>query len=387
MRIGIDVRCLAEGRRTGVEEYTLNLLNSLFEMDQSNDYILFFNSFKSAKIDFSWIEKYPNVILRKFNYPNKLLNFLFWYLDWPKIDKMIGGADIFFMPNIIFGSISKNTRLILTIHDLSFERYSKTFSWKRRLWHAFINPKKICQKADKIIAVSESTKNDIVKLYKINQDKINVSYSGVSEKFKALDRNNGDLIRVKEKYGLPYKFILYLGTIEPRKNISAIIAAYNRLQGDAVDSDNSEIQRYKLVIAGSEGWLGKKIFTEISESNRKENILVVNFIDETDKEFVLNLASLFVYPSIFEGFGFPPLEAMACGVPVIASNNSSLPEVVGNGAVMIDPDKPDEIYRALKEILASIELRESLIKKSLEKAGKFNWQKSAEEFLNLANKI
>lgn len=387
MRIGIDVRCLAEGRRTGVEEYTLNFLDNLFSLDTRNEYVLFFNSFKNSKTDFSWIEKFPNVTLRKTHYPNKLLNLSLWYLNWPKLDWMVGGADIFFMPNIGFGSVSKESKLIVTMHDLSFERYAETFSWKRRLWHMFINPKKICRRADKIIAVSESTKNDIAKIYGIDGAKIKVVYSGIAEKFCVLDRNNEGLIRIKEKYGLPYRFMLYLGTIEPRKNIVGIVRAYGELQKWAEENKQEDLLKYKLIIAGSRGWLSGKIFKEISKSKHKENIGVVNFIEEEDKEFILNLSSLFVYPSLFEGFGFPPLEAMACGVPVVASNNSSLPEVVGNGGVLVDPDKPDEIFHAMKEVLLEAGLRGNLVAKGLVQAGKFSWKKSAEEFLKMINRM
>lgn len=387
MRIGIDVRCLAEGRRTGVEEYTLNFLDNLFSLDTRNEYVLFFNSFKNSKTDFSWIERYPNVFLKRSNFPNKLLNFSLWYLNWPKLDKLVGGADIFFMPNIGFGSVSKKSKLIVTMHDLSFERYPETFSWKRRLWHMFINPKKICRRADRIIAVSESTKNDVTKIYNIDESKINVVYSGIVEKFRVLDRNNEGLIKVKEKCGLPYKFILYLGTIEPRKNIVGIVRAYGELQKWAKEKKQEELLKHKLIIAGSRGWLSGKIFKEISKSEHKEDIGVLNFIEEEDKEFILNLSSLFVYPSLFEGFGFPPLEAMACGVPVIASNNSSLPEVVGSGGVLIDPDKPDEIFHAMKEILSESDLRENFVAKGLAQAGKFNWKKAAEEFLKMINRL
>jgi len=387
MRIGIDVRCLEEGRKTGVEEYTLNLLTNLFKLDTRNEYILFFNSFKSAPVDFSWIEQFPNVSLRRFKWPNKVLNFLFWYFNWPKIDKLIGGTDIFFMPNIIFGSVSQETKLIATIHDLSFARYPETFSWKRRWWHIFINPKKICQRADRIIAVSDSSAQDIAKLFRIKREKIQRIYSGASERFEIVDRNDSELIRVKEKYNLPFKFILFLGTIEPRKNISAIIAAYDQLQKDAGNANQVEIGKYKLVIAGSEGWLSEDIFAEINASKYRDNIIVAKFIDEEDKKFVLNLASLFVYPSLFEGFGFPPLEAMACGVPVIVSNNSSLPEVVGSGGVMIDPHKPDELYRAMKDVLKNNELRGNLIAKGIIQAKKFNWTKTAEEFLKMIHRL
>ena len=402
MRIGIDVRCLSDGRRTGVEEYTLNLLSNLFEMDRRNEYVLFFNSYRKTGADFSWIGKYPNVTLKKFNYPNKLLNFLFWYFNWPKIDKMIGGpastrggdrsstrggVDIVFMPNIIFGSVSKDSKLVVTLHDLSFERYPETFSWKRRLWHLFVNPKSICRKADRIIAVSESTKNDIANLYGIDSNKIRMIHSGLSEKFAPVDRNNAKLIQTKEKYDLPYKFILYLGTIEPRKNIAGLVRAFNELQKMATEKKLEEILRHKLVIAGSSGWLSKEIFKEIEKSPAKDKIMVINFVEDADKEYVFNLASLFVYPSLFEGFGFPPLEAMACGVPVVASNNSSLPEIVGQGGIMISPDKPDEIAQAMLAILSDPALKSSLMEKGKAQAAKFNWQKTAEEFLKVVNKL
>jgi glycosyltransferase involved in cell wall biosynthesis len=391
MRIGIDVRCLSDGRKTGVEEYTLNLLHNLFEKDTKNEYILFFNSFKDPKINFDWTEKYPNVKIKKFRLPNKLLNLSFWYLGWPKIDKLIGGADVIFFPNIIFGSVSKKAKMVVTIHDLSFERYPETFSLKKRLWHIFINPKKLCRSADKIIAVSGSTKNDLVSIYHINPGKIIVIYSGISEKFKIISRNEARMIEVKEKYGLPYKFILYLGTIEPRKNIGAIVRAYESLKKYAKNNNLDNLEKYKLIIAGHSGWMEKKIFSEISEIRKRlknpEDIGIINFVKDEDKEYVLNLASLFVYPSFFEGFGFPPLEAMKCGVPVIVSNNSSFPETVGDAGIMVDPDRPEEIYTAMKEFFQSKEIQDKLREKGLKKAAGFSWEKTAEEFLNLINGI
>lgn len=388
MKIGIDARCLGEGRRTGVEEYTLNLLNTLFRSDKKNEYVLFFNSFRPEKTDFSWINQYPNVMLRRFNFPNKLLNFFFWYCNWPKMDKMIGGVDLFFMPNIIFGSVSKKTKLLVTIHDLSFERYPESFSLKRRLWHIFINPKKLCARADTIIAVSESTKNDLLDLYKISPSKIKIIYSGISEKFTVLDRNDEKLVKVKEKYKLPYKFILYLGTVEPRKNIVGILRAYHQLQkGGSADAAQKELLNYKLVIAGSKGWLSGKIFSEIEKSEFRDSISLINFVEDKDKEYVFNLASLFVYPSFFEGFGFPVLEAMRCGVPVITSNVSSLPEIVGSGAIMIDPSKPEEIAEAMKDLLTDKKMRDNLVKKGFEQATHFSWQKTAKEFLKSAREL
>lgn len=383
MRIGIDIRCLAEGRRTGVEEYTINLLRNLFSIDKKNKYVLFFNSFKKPKINLSEFEKYKNVSIKIYRYPNKLLNFLFWYFGWPKIDKLIGGADVIFFPNIIFSAWSKKTKAVFTIHDLSFERYPETFSAKRRMWHIFINPEKICQKTNFAISVSDSTKNDLREIYRIPEAKIKTIYSSVSENFKIIDRNNPKLIEVKKKYNLPYKFILYLGTIEPRKNINAVITAYNQLR----NIKHSELEKYKLVIAGASGWKQKQIFKEIKNSSFKDDIIFSGFIGDEDKPAIYNLTSLFVYPSFFEGFGFPPLEAMSCGAPVITSNSSSFPEIIGSAGIMIDPDRPDEIFQAMKNILLDKNLRESLIKKGLEQAKKFNWQKTASQYLDIFQKI
>jgi len=382
MKIGIDARCLSKGRHTGVEEYTVNLLENIFKEDKHNKFVLFFNAFKKSHYNFDWIKKYPNVKLKTFRYPNKLLNFLFWYLRWPKADKMIGGVDYFFMPNMNFIALSKGTKFILTVHDLSFEYFPETFSWKRRLWHYwFVNLKILAKKANKIIAISESTKNDLMDLYKIPEKNIKVIYNGISEKFRIIDRNNPELLSVKEKYGLPFNFILFLGTFEPRKNIIGIIKSYELLRKQG----NKKLEKYKLVIAGSDGWKSEKIRESIKKSEFQEDIILLNFVDDKDKVFVYNLASLFVYPSFFEGFGMPPLEAMKCGVSVVASNNSSLPETVGAGGILVDADRPDEIALASKEFLLNKDMQEKLARNKFRQIQKFSWGKSAREFLKLIN--
>ena len=383
MKICVDIRCLSEGRRTGVEEYTLGLLAGIFEIDKKNEYILFYSAWKKPGFDFELFLKYPNVKLKKVHIPNKLLNFSFWYFAWPKIDKLVGGAEVVFSPNIIFGAVSHDARVITTIHDLSFERYPEYFSKKRRFWHIFINSKKICRRANKIIAVSASTAADICGLYGIEKEKISVIPSAIGDNFRVLDRNDSSLIEVKEKYHLPFKFMLYLGTIEPRKNIIGIIKAYNALQEKADTEKNEEFSRYRLVIAGSPGWLGEEIFEEIERSKFREKIILPGFISDVDKAYVYNLASLFVYPSFFEGFGFPPLEAMQCGVPVITSNNSSLPEICADSALLIDPDKPEEIFEAMWQILSDKILREKLTQSGLEKAREFSWKKTVQKTLDI----
>jgi glycosyltransferase involved in cell wall biosynthesis len=361
MKIGIDVRCLSGGKRTGVEEYILNLLPAIFKFNKKIQFILYFNSFKKSQVDFSWIEKYSNVSIKKTRFPNKLLNFSLWYFNWPKIDKILGGVDFFFLPNISFIALSKKTKLILTVHDLSFEKHSEFFSFKRRLWHIFLNPVKLTRKADKIIAISQSTKNDLINNYNLDPKKIELVYSGLSNKFKVINRNNPKLIEIKEKYGLPFKFIFYLGTMEPRKNVPAILEAFNQLKKWAKKKNNQEVANIKLVLAGTPGWLEKKTIKAIECSPFRKDVFKINFIEEEDKVFIYNLANIFIFPSFLEGFGFPPLEAQKSGLPVIVSANSSFPETVNNSAFMIDPDRPEEIMQTLKNILINKKLKENLI--------------------------
>lgn len=380
MKIAVDARALLGGKRTGIEEYAINILENLFKKDSENEYILFLNSFSEPKIDLEWAVKLPNVTVKHFRYPNRLLNLFFWYFNWPKIDKMIGGVDIFFMPNIDFAPVSRDAKLVLTMHDLSFYYYSETFSWKRRLWHFFVNPRKLAKRADKVIAISQSTKEDIMKIYGVSQSKVEVIHNGVSDNFKQIDRNDYRLLKIKEKYNLPFKFIFYLGTIEPRKNIIAIVRAYNQFR-------NLQDYRlnHKLVIAGVKGWKFGKIFKEINNSPYKEDIILTGYVKSKDKVFVYNLASVFVYPSFFEGFGFPVLEAMKCGIPVISSNTSSMPEIVNGAGIMVNPDEPDEIFYALQEILLKKDFKEKFRKKGLRQSIKFSWKNSSYKLWNCFN--
>jgi glycosyltransferase involved in cell wall biosynthesis len=287
------------------------------------------------------------------------------------------------MPNINFVALSKKTKLVLTVHDLSYEIFPETFSLKRRVWHHFVNSRSLCRQAEKIIAVSDSSRNDIIARYGIIPQKVQRIYNGVPQEIEQLDRNNPKLIDVKDSYHLPFNFIFFLGTIEPRKNIPAIVKAYDHLRS----LNNPQIDKYKLVIAGGKGWKTDKILDDMRKAKFTDDIIFTSCIVNEDKAAVYTLASLFVYPSFFEGFGIPVLEAMRCGVPVITSNCSSLPEVVDQGAIMIDPDKPDELYLAMKEILLNKDLSEQLSAQGLRQAVRFNWRTSARETLEIFEKM
>ncbi len=375
MRIGVDARALAQGKNTGVEEYTKKMLRSLFLVDQENEYVLFFNAWKGRDIDLSWVSDIKNVTVKKYAFPNKLLNASLWLLRYPKIDTLCGGVDAFFMPNSNFVALSPHVRLFLTVHDLSFVHYKKSFSFKRRLWHFFVNPRLLVKEADHIFAVSHFTKSDICKTYGIHQDKITVAHNGLTGVKGLLDRNSLELVHVKEKYALPYHFVLYFGTIEPRKNIASIVQAFNVIKSDDDFSDTT------LVIAGATGWKSDAVFDAIAQSPYKDDIMILFDVPESEKEALYTLSSVFIYPSFFEGFGFPPLEAMACSVPVITSHTTSLPEIVGRRALLIDPCRSDELVCALREALYAVKEKKVDLRQEgwAEYARTFSWNHVAEK--------
>jgi glycosyltransferase involved in cell wall biosynthesis len=375
MKIGIDVRCFAQGKNTGIEEYVKKTLEAIFVVDNVNEYILFFNTWKKSSVDFGWATKYNNVSVKKYSIPNKLLNISLWFLSYPKLDKLCGNVDIFFMPNSNFYAFSKNVQLFLTVHDLSFKHYKHAFSYKRRIWHFLVNPRLLMKKADHIFTVSEATKEDIYQTYNIKKQNITVAPNGITSVKGTCDRNDIAIIKVKEKYKLPYKFILYFGTIEPRKNIVNVIKAYDELR-----IKNKENIKHKLVIAGSNGWKVEEIEKVIENAKYKKDIIIIKNVPEKDKELIYTLASMFVYPSFFEGFGFPPLEAVACNIPVVISHTTSLPEVVGECAIMVDPMQADEMQIAMEYIILDRKLQFILKEKMLDYSYKFTWEQMANAF-------
>jgi glycosyltransferase involved in cell wall biosynthesis len=369
MRIGVDIRCLAQGKNTGVEVYTRRLLCAIFQEDRENEYVLFFNAWKGQGVDLSWVKKYENVSVKKYTIPNKILNFSLWFLQWPRLDRLCGGVDVFFMPNSNFVALSRSCKMYLTVHDLSFVHYKNAFSLKRQLWHFFVNPRSLMKRAHHLFAISHYTKKDICSTYGISSQKITVTPNGLSAVRGIFDRNSVQLIHVKEKYDLPYSFLLYFGTIEPRKNITGLIRAYTMLRKDSLVHDHS------LVIAGARGWRAKEIYYEIARSPYKDDIIIIEDIAEEEKEALYTLSAVFIYPSFFEGFGFPPLEAMVSGVRVITAHTTALPETVGKHAVMIDAERIDELVYAIAHTCASS--RDLISKERRDYAREFTWKSVA----------
>ncbi|MDD5043684.1 MAG: glycosyltransferase family 1 protein [Patescibacteria group bacterium] len=372
----VDIRPLMERHRTGVSVYTENTLRSVLERDQKNKYFLFYNSFKSPA-DLPKFNR-SDVFYCGFRYPNKILNLTMRFLGWPKVDKMVGKkfhikADVFWMPNWQFIALSKNIKKILTVHDLSPLLYPDFFSLKRRLWHKLINTPKLCRTFDRLIAVSENTKNDLIKTLGLSEEKVTVVYPGTNSQ---LETHNLKLETIKTKYNLPDKFILYLGTLEPRKNIIGIITAFEKLINCRLP-----VAGCQLILAGPRGWLYEDIYRAAKQSPVADKIRFINYVAEDDKPTFYAAAELFIFPSFYEGFGFPPLEAMAAGTPVVASLGSSVGEILGDAALLVDPYNTNEIAGAMEQILTDEGLKNKLIERGRELVKRYSWGKCGEEIL------
>ena len=227
---------------------------------------------------------------------------------------------------------------------------------------------------DKIISVSKNTKNDIVKYLGIDKEKIEVIYSGIPSEYKNIDVMDKKINEVRDEYNLNKPYIFYLGNIEPRKNILGLIKAFESLLENSPRYNN-----YELIIAGAKGWKYKKIVKYWQNSKIKDKIRFLGYINSDDKKYLYNLASVFVYPSFYEGFGFPPLEAIVCGTPVITSANSSLAEILGQSALYVDAKDVVSIELAMKEVLDNNKLKEKILKDSQKFVEKYNWMNTAEQ--------
>ncbi|MFA5359167.1 MAG: glycosyltransferase family 1 protein [Patescibacteria group bacterium] len=361
MIIGVDIRPLMDKELSGVGLHLFNLLDELFRIDSQNQYKLFYNSFHSIENRLpKW--DYPNVKFCGFALPNKLLNFLFLFFHWPKIDLMIGGCDAFVVPNLCYFSLSDRCKKISIVHDITFDLYQDFFQSKWRLAYRLINPKKVFTAMDRLVVVSQNTKKDLISFYKINPGKIGVVYSGVKRSDEKILENKGN-------------FILTLGTREPRKNLAGLLIAYEKARQQGLNMD--------LVIAGGSGWLSREADRLIAVSNFKNNIKVLGYVSEKEKIDLYRQASMFVFPSFYEGFGFPPLEAMSHGCPVIASLSSSISEVCADAALLVDPYNINEIVEAIKSVstLDSV-TRQKLSARGFENIKRFSWSAAAQDFLN-----
>lgn len=376
MTIGIDIRSLASGRRSGVEEYVIRLCEELFAIDEAVSFKLFVSGLKSEHAQYRFEERFSNVDVVHVAFPNKLVNAAFRIIRQPKIDKLLGGVDVLFFPNMLFSSVSGDVPYVVTFHDLSFVHFKEFLTLKRKLWHAFVRPKALANGSAKIISVSDATKEDLVNTYGLDQGRIEVIHSGAVQK---PDVTQADIDSVRVKYTLPNRFVLCFGTLEPRKNIIGLIDAFFEFQ-----KNNPE---YALVIAGEDGW---KMQGELKKSLTrfaKGTILFTGFVDEEDKQAVYAASNMFAYLSFFEGFGFPLLEAAQARVPIITSAHSSLLEIIGDGALFVDPYNCAEIADAMQQVASSEDLRKDLVKKAYARIDSFSLEEAAQKTFSVLTKV
>ncbi len=367
MQILADVRLLSRGGNSGVEEYTRGLLNAVFEADRVNSYTLFYNGFRKQSLTNQLaIDGKTKIRVLDTRWPNKALDFSSRFFNFPPIDKW-SGADLVFSPHF---NLLPKTRVprIITIPDLSFIHHPQFFSRRQNLWHRLQNIRQQAERSSAVVTVSEFSKSDLAGVFKIPENKIRVIYPGISDIFRRQTSSSG---------GRPT--ILYLGTIEPRKNIPLLIRAFNLLKSSARFRD------WQLAIAGRLGWLYDEVLRLAEASPHKEDIVFRGAVPSAERVDLYNSARMFVFPSFFEGFGFPPIEAQACGCPVIAANRTSLPEVLGESALYVDPWKVADLAEKMTQLAENSVLRDSLVSRGLLNAERFRWQKSAESTLELFN--
>lgn len=375
MRIGIDIRTLMDGYYSGIPEYCHRLVHEMLRQDQDNEYILFYNSLTDMSERIGAFD-YPNARIVHTRYPNKLFGYLMQArLGKPQLDKLLG-VEAFFMPHINFAALSGDCRSVMTVHDLSFLLYPEYFSWRKNIWHRAQQVKERLKGFDQLIAISGNTKDDLIEYCDVEAERIKLIYSGIGSEYRIMAENDPILNEVRSKYGLPEKFILYLGTIEPRKNVDGLIIAY-----DALRKEFPELKEYGLVIAGARGWKFSDALHRYEVSPYRDDIRLLGFVDKADKPALYNLATTFVFPSFYEGFGFPPLEALACGTPAVVSGNASLGEVMGNAALYIDPFDLNSLKLGMAEMLFDPFLRRKYLERSTDVLSQYDWQKCAKESL------
>ncbi|QII11037.1 putative mannosyltransferase B [Candidatus Kuenenia stuttgartiensis] len=369
MNIGINALSI-RNQYAGIGVYTINLIKALSQIDRNNRYVLFLNP-----------ENYHGFKVEQDNFENVLVHAPFHkYYIWEQIylpfvlkKKKI---DILHGPRNVLPLLCK-IKSVVTIHDLAFLLFPEVMKFNPfNYWSVFV--KRSAVKADHIISVSESTKKDIVRLYNISDHKITVTHEACNNSFKRIEDESA-LKRISQKYELPERFILYVGTIEPRKNLNVVLEAM-----DILKKNNLNI---KLVIVGKKGWLYAGFFDTLQSLGLGNNVIFTGYVPAEDLPGIYNLAEIFVYPSKYEGFGLPLLEAMSCGVPVIASNISSIPEVLGDAGTLVRPDDPKEFAHKIYELLTDKEIRVKMSSKGFERTKSFSWEKVAQKTLTVYENI
>ena len=375
MRIAIDAQPLLE-QSAGVTYYSKGLVEAVLKQDRNNHYDLLF---------WRLFPKKPLPVLgegRNFSYrwqrffPYKIFYKLFkWGIRIPLELFFLIRPDLYFFPNFVVYPHRRGKSVVL-IHDLTFEKVPQYVARRNvDFLKKFVPPS--VARADQVVVNCEFTKRELIEAYRVPAEKVTVAYPGVDPK-SFYPRSAKDKEEIKRKYGINKPFLLFLGTLEPRKNVPAILKVY---------ADLPNRRDFNLVLAGKRGWLSEEIFRTVADLGLEEDVIFTGYVPEEDRPKLMSAAEVFVFPSFFEGFGMPVVEAQACGTPVVTSNTTSLPEAAGKGAVLVDPKNVYQLARAIEEVLSSGSLREKLVKKGLANARRFDWNESARKLIEIFNRL
>jgi glycosyltransferase involved in cell wall biosynthesis len=374
LRIGIDYTA-AVNQQAGIGRYTRALVEGLAKLGGEHEYVLFM---AGGKTQIPELRVPDGFQVRRVPLSDRFVTILWHRLRLPlPVDLFTGPVDVFHSPDYVLPPLRRG-RKVVTIHDLSFLRCPEGAEPSLRQYLSRAVPRAV-ERADLVLADSENTMQDIIELLGAAPGKVKVLYPGVDERFRPLEEE-GLLRRVREEYGLPFPFILSLGVLEPRKNLILLLDAYAALKAGGDLS-------HKLVIAGGKGWLYEGLFRRVQELSLEREVVFPGFVADEDLPALYNLAEVFVFPSLYEGFGLPPLEAMACGTPVVTSDSSSLPEVVGEAGLMVSSGDGEALAQAMRRALDDSALRVDLAKKGLHQARKFTWQTATQRLLTIYERL
>jgi len=369
MKIAIDATIIRK-ENTGTGFYIINLINGLAKIKDGNDYYIFMNNELSK--EFFNFENNNFHIINK-NFKNRIFRVIWQFFLFPFELKKLK-VRVLHSPNYITPLFKLGFKVIVTIHDLTFYLFPEKFTVTKRLFFKYMLPLFI-KISDKIIAVSNNTKKDILKFFKISERKVIVTFESYPEYYTYNNDSNDQ--NILTKYGIGSKYLLFVGMIEPRKNILSILKSFKEIDSDL---------ELDLVIAGKKGWYYKEIELYLEKLLRigiKNKIIFTGYVSEPELKYLYQNAFIFIYPSIYEGFGIPPLQAMACKVPVITSNLSSLPEVVGDAAIMVNPYDINKISEAIKTLYIDFDKRSELVNKGVIQAKKFSLENFAKNTIDV----
>lgn len=371
MIIGIDASRANKQIKTGTEWYSYNLILELAKLDSQNQY----NLYSPDKLQGKLSQLPPNFKEQILSWPPKKL----WTMVRLSYEMTKNPPEILFVPAHIIPLIAPQ-KTVTTICDIGFVNHPELYSQKEIKYHNF-GLKQAIKKAALILAISEFTKNEMIKRCNIDPNRIKVIYLGFSQQdYRKIDDQQA-IQKIKDKYNLPVNYLFYTGRLDLKKNIPNLIKAFRQV------NDDPRFKEHKLVLAGVPENGYEIIKQEIKNQNLTNRIIELGWTKEEDLPYLMNGAKLFVFPSNYEGFGIPPLEAMACGTPVVCSNAASLPEVVDQAALIFDPKNVNVMAEQIKLGLGNEKLRQDLIAKGFAQIKKFSWTKCAQETLDALKKI